>query len=326
MRVVIVSNSGAGSGAASTLSPSFERALHAAGHHVTSRRAGEPLPELNPQTLVIALGGDGTVHHLLPALLASGAAVYHIPAGNENLFSREMGASRAPAALIDAITEARTDLVDAAECNGRPFILMASSGPDASVIRRLARSRTRANGHAAYILPVAVELLRPMFPRIWLNAAGRELVAGQTGLIIVANSRRYALSLNPARDADIRDALLDAVFMPCSTSLGALTWYARMALGLHLHHPRVIRARAPEFLLRLPGNAPLQLDGEWSPLPAAPPQSPDAPLALHFRARPRALRVLLPSHSAPTSTTTPPAITKAVTDPPKLCASSRSSE
>ena len=46
---------------------------------------------LAPRTRVVLIGGDGTVHAMLPALLAGGLKVGLVPAGRHNLLARTLG-------------------------------------------------------------------------------------------------------------------------------------------------------------------------------------------------------------------------------------------
>lgn len=60
---------------------------------------------LAPRTRVVLIGGDGTVHAMLPALLAGGLKVGLVPAGRHNLLARTLGvdALRWEQALVFAL-------------------------------------------------------------------------------------------------------------------------------------------------------------------------------------------------------------------------------
>ena len=210
--------------------------LRADGHEVIELAVGEShkrLAEaLDGAGALLLAGGDGTVHKALGEALGAGVPVYHVPCGNENLIAREFWMTRDIETVRCAIAGGRVRRVDVGiveESNGGkaaefPFLLMCGIGPDAGVVERLTALRKKAIGHMAYIEPVAREILSPRLPALTVEVDGERLVDGRHGMLIVANCRQYGFRLDPAERASMTDGLLDVVFMPCRTSLGALWW------------------------------------------------------------------------------------------------------
>src|SRR5678815_1398252 len=93
-----------------------------------------------------------------------------------------------------------------------PFVLMCSLGPDASVMRRLDEARRGPISHLSYIRPILAELRDPCLPRVTIEVDGKRVVDGQTGMVVIANSRQYAIRIDPAYKASMTDGLLDMVF------------------------------------------------------------------------------------------------------------------
>ena len=124
-------------------------------------------------------------------------------------------------------------MVDVVRANwgsqSRMFGIMASIGPDASVVARLASVRRGGISHLSYVAPVVAEMMGAYLPSINVVVDGKEVVRGERGMLIVANSPEYALGVNPARGASMRDGVLDIVFMPTSSAVGAGLWLARCA-------------------------------------------------------------------------------------------------
>lgn len=254
---------------------------------------------------VVAAGGDGTVHHAAAGILGAARErgvdpppLYHLGWGNENLFAREFGMARRAGALAAALSERRIGRVDVGwiqGCGGvdrpaapRLFLIMAGFGPDASVIHRLDAVRTRATGHLAYAGPFLAELRRPSFPAARVSVDGRTVVAGEPGMLVVANSRQFALRLDPARSANITDGVLDIVFMPCTTVAGALAWALRCRLGRQTRHPSLVTATGRRVVVESPdGRLPCQIDGE----------AMRAPGPFTITIEPGVLPVLLPGNS-----------------------------
>lgn len=291
MTVLILHNPRSGKGRAAPLVEALSRALRARGLEPRAVEAGSPeFPAaLRGARAAAVIGGDGTVHYALPNLAAARTPIWIIPTGTENLLARELrmtpSADAAAAAIERAVPRAMDLGVAHIGDTRHPFAVMLSVGPDASVIHRLAQRRTGAISHASYIRPILAELLRPALPALRVEADGAALVANRRGLLIVANCRQYALRVDPAPDADPADGLLDVVFLPCSTAIGAALWLLRARLRRATRHPRAVRARAANVRIALGPTAPasplpLQMDGEAVGAGSGPLQVSVAPGAL----------------------------------------------
>lgn len=274
MRVLVLANERSGAGKARHLARVLVARLEEGGHAVllvdpaaesasgTAGGDGSARVHGVPPDAVVAVGGDGTIFHTLPALVRDGTPVYHVPGGNENLFAREFGMTSDPALVLSALRAARELVVDVGLVDGAPFALMVSIGPDAGVIHRLHAARRRASGHAMYLRPSLAEALRPHLPRLTIRVGDREVVSGRRGLAVVANCRRYALRLDPARRADMRDGELDVVFLPAGSTARALLWLARCLVGEPGDWEGAVVARGSEVRVEAADRAPWQVDGE----------------------------------------------------------------
>ena len=182
--------------------------------------------------------------------------------GNENLFAREFAMRPDPRAVVRAIEHGQKRLIDRARCNGASYLIMCSVGPDASVIHRLTRARRKPTGHLAYTMPVIAEAFSPYIPRLRVEVDGREIVEHRRGVVVIANMRQYALRVDPCPGADIQDAKLDAVFLPCATSLGSVVRLAQCRLRVQERMGAVL-ARGEHVRVEIEGDHPrCQLDGE----------------------------------------------------------------
>lgn len=288
-RVCVVVNSKSGRGRAIKLALALHADLAASGvvcDVIPLDRGVDPLAvahAASPQGVLVVAGGDGTVRSFAEAASVARTPIYHLASGNENLFAREFGhhsrASRAGLIIRQALSRsaARPAQHDDAWCDlakvtvqapgksephNEVMTLMASIGPDASVIHRLHEQGRRARGHLAYVLPVVDELQAARINRLNIWVDGQAVVTGQRGMLIIANSRHYALGINPCSEAHVRDGLLDVTFWPAETAADIAGWY--MASRLRLT-PGAIRARGKGVtVVSLGDPAPVQVDGEAS--------------------------------------------------------------
>lgn len=271
MRVVVHHNPNSGRGLARKIAARTVRALDERGHAVKSLAVGGDealdLDRLRDAHALIVIGGDGSVAHQARASIETGVPVYHAGTGNENLFAREFGMSREPVAIVKAVEKQNVARVDVARVGGaghpNPMLLMAGTGCDAGVIRRVAQGRTRAIGHLAYVEPVIREGLFPSLRPVTVSVDGDTVVEHDVGQLVIANSPRYAVEMNPAYDAEIDDGLLDVVFMPAGTTLGSALWLGASRLRIAGRFGSRINARGKAVRVTWPeGPGPVQIDGE----------------------------------------------------------------
>jgi diacylglycerol kinase (ATP) len=285
MLIGLVYNRASGMGRGAATAPPVADSLRTRGHEVRTIEVGRGLhtPDALAAALqgvqaVVVVGGDGTVHHTAEAAIAADAPVYHFPTGNENLFAREFGMDRDPATLLRALDRmhvVRMDLgrvagADAPAPAGRLFLLMCSLGPDASVIHRLAKVRSKAVGHRMYLGPLLAELARPSFPRLTIRIDGRAVVEDRCGIAVVANCRQYALRIDPAHRACLTDGLLDVVFFPCASRTRMLVWTLASRLRRHERHSDLVYRTSRTIEIDCTshgGDALYQVDGEAVPPP-----------------------------------------------------------
>ncbi len=263
MNLLLYFNPRSGSGAAEREAEAMGRALRDQGHNPTLLPANTEPPDFRDADALIVLGGDGTIHSILDAAAASNTPIYHFPTGTENLFAREFGMSRNPATLLAALARNRITEVDLARCNGRAFAVMCGVGPDASVIHRMARTRQGRITHLSYGTPILAELRDPALAPIHVWIDGREVVGGQPGWLVVANSRQYALRIDPAPHANMTDGLLDVSFFPARSIWTVLGWTMIARMRLQRSFRSFVHAQGREVRIESPERPlPMQLDGE----------------------------------------------------------------
>lgn len=286
-RFVILLNPASGKGRAAGVADAVAHALRGRGASVELLDVRDsPALTRGAQDAVLVVGGDGTLHHSLGTILAADAPVRVAPCGTENLFAREFGWTAAPDLVAaDALSGAERR-IDVARRDGVPFAVMCSAGPDASIVSRVAAARTGAIRHLSYVRPIIAETLAPTLPRMRVEVDGELVVDDARGWLVVANSRQYAVRIDPAPRARVDDGMLDVVFMPAAGGVGALAWAARSRLRRHTRRSSlVVRTGVDVKIHAIDGAAPVQCDGE-----AAPPIVPGVPARIVIDAG--ALRVL----------------------------------
>jgi diacylglycerol kinase (ATP) len=298
MRVLLLNNPNSGRGTGAAMAASLGDRLREARHVVLPLAAGRELDPvvfknaLSRSDLLVIAGGDGTLHHALPAIIESGTRFYHYPLGTENLFTREFGMDQRAETLLRTIERGRVRVCDAGLCNGRHFSLMVGVGFDAGVVERLAARRSGGTTRAEYVRHAVQELINPRVPHLTVRVDDRVVVDHARGMLIVANSRQYAARLDPARHADMSDGQLDVVFYPHTNAAELVGWLLATAAGSHADVDGLISASGERVRVEMDAPGPHQIDGEAAgPSPAL---DSSGLFGFDIRVLPGVLNVLVP--------------------------------
>ena len=269
MKVGILVNSAAGRGRAETYARQLAPALDADGHdvevcHVNPAPVAWDLDAfVHANDAMVVVGGDGTLQSTTSAARRAGTPLYHAPFGTENLFARELSMVEDIDVVRETLRTNRVDRLDLGRCDDKPFLLMLSIGFDANVVHRLARRRQGTITHLSYVRPIVAELVHGVAPRLTVEIDGKPLVCDEPGLLVIANSRQYALRIDPAPGASMTDGKLDVVFFPAGTPFGLLLWAARARFRVQHRSPRLITGRAREIKVSSSNHMLVyQVDGE----------------------------------------------------------------
>ena len=247
--------------------------------------------------MIIAAGGDGTIHEVANGLLTAlaqgvdGPVLGILPVGTGNDFAKLVGPRDDLDRSLDILVDGELRRFDAcvAEWNGRErwFDNAAGTGIDVDVVRRIFRKRGRAgNATAKYLQAVLKSLVR--YQAIPLRIRMDDTVIERDTMIIVAaNGRAVGGGFWVTPDAEPDDGLFDICVVNELSFFGALPVLARVMWGGHTKHRKVEMYRAKEVEIEALGPDPLffQLDGELH-------EPPDC-RSLKLRVVPAALPVMV---------------------------------
>lgn len=217
-----------------------------------------------PSVLVV-IGGDGTLSAILDLLCGGTVPVALVPAGTGNDFARAMGIPRSdPVAAATLAVRGVPRTVDIGEVRSRgrvtPFLTVAALGFDAKVSDRTNRLHW-PRGRARYYLALLIELalLRPTAFRL-SHDDGSEAPAPGT-LVAVGNTESYGGGMPVCVGALPDDGLLDVVHVTGLSRLRLLRLFPHLLRGTHLaldevQHRRVrtMTAQAPDLVVYADGE------------------------------------------------------------------------
>jgi YegS/Rv2252/BmrU family lipid kinase len=246
--------------------------------------------------LVIAAGGDGTIHEVANGLLTAysqgvdGPTLGILPVGTGNDFAKLVGPLDDLDRSMDILVEGELRRFDACTAewgdNSHWCINAAGTGIDVDVTRHIMRKRGRRSPAVwKYLTAVLRSLMtfRAIPVRIHLDDA---VIDEKVMIVVVANGRCIGGGFWVCPSAEPDDGMFDICLIEEVSILGAMVPLAQVMKGKHENHPRVQTHRSREVVFEATGPDPIffQLDGELH-------EPPDA-RSITFRMHPNALPVM----------------------------------
>jgi len=252
--------------------------------------------------LVVAAGGDGTLA-LVARELPARTPIVPLPLGTENLVALHFGYSQEVSAVMATIVDGNDFAIDAGTANGRLFLVMATCGFDAEVVRAMHLTRRGHIRRWSYLGPILRAMHRYRFPELVVTMTDD---AGLTrtvrcGWAMVFNLPCYALSLAIEPDACGTDGRLDVIAFTRRTFASCFRYLAGILWGSHIGWGDVVRRPIRSCQISSRVAVAYQLDGDYA-----------GKLPLEIRVLPERIRLRLPP---PQQTAGGPGGVRRVTEP-----------
>ena len=227
--------------------------------------------------IILAAGGDGTVHQVVNGML-SRKHLYRlpplgiIPIGSGNDFARCLNITREPAKLIDAIQNLRTRLIDighityhkthsANETTTRFFINEADIGMGPEVVRKVTASGRPFGSAIAYYTailstfatykPLPVKATTPTWT--W---------EGRIRTLAIANGNYYGNGLCISPDAKPDDGRFGTFICGPVSVFDFIRHSGSLKKGRHVRIPEIVYNQTDAIELTSPEPCVIETDGE----------------------------------------------------------------
>jgi diacylglycerol kinase (ATP) len=157
-------------------------------------------------TIIVAVGGDGTVNEVAGAVTELGITLGIIPAGSGNGLARHLGISTNLVKAIGCLNNHKTKKIDVGKINDDWFFCTSGVGFDAHIGNRFSKLGKR--GFISYLRTVINEY-RHYRPKKYKFRIDGEKYVRRALLITIANASQYGNNAYIAPDASIDDGLFD---------------------------------------------------------------------------------------------------------------------
>jgi diacylglycerol kinase (ATP) len=234
---------------------------------------------------VVAAGGDGTIAEVVNRT-PQGTAIAVLPLGTENLLANYLEIGAEPAALAELIAQGQTAWVDAGRANGRLFMLMASVGFDAEVVRRLHATRSGNIRRWSYAKPILHTIRSYRYPELRVKCAPARpedteaVVACRWAFVF--NVPRYGFGLKFAPHSEGTDGKLDLCAFKRGGFWRGMRYLAEVIFGRHRQSSDFVGIQATSFRIESDVEVPYEIDGD-----------PGGVLPLTIEIVPRRVRLLV---------------------------------
>jgi len=239
-----------------------------------------------PDSLLVVIGGDGTVNEVVNGIAGADAEIAVLPCGTGQDFGRTHGI---PSSFDEAVrvalgSEMRTiDLgrVELESGTTRLFANVGSAGMSGAVARRANSMTKRFGGRATFFYALTREFLAWQNTRVLVELADGSRSEGPMHDVIVANGNWHGGGMKLAPDARQDDGAFDVVLIGDVSKLDFVTTAPKLYSGRYLSHPKVEPLRSPSVAITSDEPLPLEVDGE--PIGTTPARFEVVPSALRLR-------------------------------------------
>lgn len=237
-------------------------------------------------TLLVVVGGDGTVNEVANALAGTAAEIAVLPSGTGQDFGRSHGIPSSFDEAVSVVLAGETQTIDLGRVElgdgtSRFFANVGSAGMSGAVARRANAMTKRLGGRLTFFYALTLEFLAWQNTEVTVRLADGEERRGRMHDVIVANGRWHGGGMKLAPHAEQNDGLFDVVLIGDITKIDFATTSPKLYSGNYLSHPKVELLRSASVDVESVEPLPLEVDGE--PAGETPARFEIVPSALRLR-------------------------------------------
>ena len=218
--------------------------------------------DLPGTSIVVAVGGDGTVSDVATALRGSEIPLAIIPGGTTNMVAK---VNRVPGDLRGAVAlifgNHRIERIDVGRCGEKSLLHIGGSGLDARIFERSHQNLKRKIGWLAHG-PPALSSVRLPSSRYSITVDGRTVVT-HSRLVLILNSASLIsarLSLFPG--VSRTDGLFSVIIFTADSGLSVVSSLADILTFGRGKSPYMIRLDGQDISVEADPAMPFELDGD----------------------------------------------------------------
>lgn len=212
-------------------------------------------------SVVVAVGGDGTINEVIQELANSDTALGVLPSGTINVWARETGIPLENERAREILVHGRTRRIDLGQMGQRYFLLMAGIGLDGEVTSTVEKKSVKRFGVLGYFfVGTWLGLGYPSF-RVVVQAEERTFRMSAVQ-IIIGNTQLYAGAIKYTWQAKCDDGLLDVCIIRKQNVFGRLAIARDFILRREQRRNWVQYETSKDIKIRTNRRVAMQIDGD----------------------------------------------------------------
>ena len=210
-------------------------------------------------TIVVAVGGDGTVNEIAQSLIHSDTSLGIIPIGSGNGLARHLAIPMNVKKAIQHLNESESIFMDYGLVNKRPFFCTCGTGFDAYVSTEFAKGDKR--GIMSYLEKIITGYFSYKSQNYHLQGEGIDLRA-KAFVLTFANASQWGNNAYIAPQASVQDGKIDISIMSNFPIIAIPTLALQLFAKTIDKDLFMTTLRADKILLTREENGPFHYDGE----------------------------------------------------------------
>jgi diacylglycerol kinase (ATP) len=238
--------------------------------------------------MVIAAGGDGTIHAVASGLIGRESVLGIIAMGTMNNLAHSLGIPTTIEEACNVIAEGETHAIDVGKINGQIFLEVAGIGFEAALFP--AAEEIKSSNFLKTLRGVVSGLItvftfKPVRLKIALDDGERHQYHAIQ--VTICNAPFYGAHFHAAPDALMDDGLLDVIIYRHFSKLEYIKHAISISQGRREMQPKIRRRRVKS--LRITADHLVEIQADGLPHGYTPANISIAPGALHVRTQKLAL-------------------------------------
>lgn len=219
---------------------------------------------LSENTVLVALGGDGTVHHVGQVAVERQLRMGVIPAGTGNDFANNLGIPSDLSQCVQTLFSMREQPVDVLRVNGEITLNACGYGIDAEVVEFIeSNASLKKAGKLSYAVAVPVVLWRHRPYSVELTIDGKHMSCQNVSLIVLSNAPTFGGGMRVTPQAIPTDGLMDVCVVSNLPKRTLIRLFPLIYSGRHVYHKSVAMYKGRRVTLDFLADARRgELDGE----------------------------------------------------------------
>lgn len=235
--------------------------------YTTVEEAGEGLARKAADEhaeMVIAAGGDGTIHAVASGLIGRESVLGIIAMGTMNNLAHSLGIPTTIEEACNVIAEGETHAIDVGKINGQIFIEVAGIGFEAALFpaaEEIKSSNLLKTLRGVVSGLITVFTFKPVRLKLALNDGERHQYHAIQ--VTICNAPFYGAHFHAAPDALMDDGLLDVIIYRHFSKLEYIKHAISISQGRREMQPKIRRRRVKS--LRITADHPVEIQADGLP-------------------------------------------------------------